>query len=1133
MLCPQCQSDNRDGAKFCSECGTKFAQICTNCQAQLRSGAKFCDECGHKVGQDKSSVSSATPQASPSPDFANPLSYTPKPLAEKILAARSSMEGERKIVTVFFSDVAGFTPMVEKFDPEEVHGIMEGCFKISLDEIHKYEGTVVSLTGDGIMALFGAPLAHEDHARRACLASLNIQRALKPYAEKIKSRYGIDFKMRIGLDSGPVVVGTIWDNLRVEYAALGDTVNTAARMQSLAPLGGVLVTVDTYRLAKPYLEFVSQGSVKVKGKENLHEVYELVGEGEAETRIQASKAKGLTRFIGRQMEMDRLLRAFDKVKSGVGQMVGIMGEAGVGKSRLLLELRQALPAGEFTLLQGQCLQFGRNMPYLPILDILRSYFDLHDFENEGHAKNKLKEKLQSLDELLLKHLSSFYSLLSLTVEDDAYRKLEPKNKRDRDFEAVKDLLVLLSRGRPLVLVVEDLHWMDKASEQFLDYLIGSLTGAKILLILLYRPEYNHQWASKTYYRQVSLDQLPSEESADLVMAILEGGEVSPELRELILDRAAGNPLFMEELTHNLVENGTVRKEDNKYVLCAKSSEIHVPDTIQGIIAARIDRLEDNMKRTMQVAAVIGRDFAFRLLKTITDLGENLKSVLLILQGLEFIYEKSLFPDLEYIFKHALIQEVAYDSLLVKRRKYLHERIGQAIEQIYSDRLEEFYEILGYHYSIGENNEKAGYYLRKSGEKAIKNYLGLEGLDYFEKSLSVLRALPETLENKQKMLDIILLMRSAIAAWGWHEDSYLRILDEGEQLARSLNDERSLLRMCSAKCLYFAIRETDVEGIDYLEDALKLAIERKDDIIFGQNWFELVFYLHLRGSYGKIIDITMNGILLLELSGHTNSMFETHYIQYCLLLSFQGLSFAMLGDFSRSQILFERAIETAKRAEHLATISFCTFQYALYLFLRSDWVLCRQVSQHVIESLEKLNKLETANYTMAIKGVSEAFLGQLEQGRRNVDKGLQGHQALGHKYFKGFFFLCRGIVSYESKMWEESYDLFCKSRDLSNDRHERRVEGLAMIWLGRTLIKMNMAEHQQAIKEIKQGLVLLEGLDLRPDAALGMFFLGEAYMLIEDKDNASGNLDTAAGMFQGMGMTYWLGKTNELLTTLPS
>jgi tetratricopeptide (TPR) repeat protein len=556
------------------------------------------------------------------------------------------------------------------------------------------------------------------------------------YGEKIRGDCGIEFMMRVGLNSGPVIVGSIGDDLRMDYTAVGDTTNLAARMENMARAGTIFVSGATHRLARDFFEFRSIGKVEVKGKEGAQEAFELMKVGEVETRIEAAVSKGLTRFVGRKNSMAAIMEAYNKAQSGAGQVVGIVGEAGVGKSRLLLEFGNRLSQGEFTHLQGRCLHYGGSMAYLPIVDILRSYFFLKETDREFIIKKKMKQKILQLDDKLLDILPPFQDLLSLKVADEAYLDLEPKQKRTRAFEAIRDLLIRESQNKPLVLVVEDLHWMDKTSEEFLNYLIGWLASARIFLILLYRPEYTHQWGSKSYYNRVGLDHLTTKSSAELVQAILESGEVAPELRALVLSRTGGNPLFMEEFTHGLIENGSIQRKDNHTILSRKASDIQVPDTIQGIITARMDRLEENLKRTMQVASVIGRDFAFRILQLITGMREELKFHLLNLQGLELIYEKSLFPDLEYIFKHALIQEVAYNSLLLKRRKEIHEKIGRAIEEIYPERLEEFYEMLAYHCYEGEDWERALDYLAKAGDKFSSAYANQEALEYYARALEV-------------------------------------------------------------------------------------------------------------------------------------------------------------------------------------------------------------------------------------------------------------------------------------------------------------------------------------------------------------------------------------------------------------
>jgi len=783
MKCPKCGFENIEEAVFCNKCGSKLEVQCQECGQKNPAGSLFCNKCGH----DLKAASEVTV------DYSLPQSYTPRFLADKILTTRSSIEGERKLVTVFFADVAGYTPMTEKLDPEEVHGIMDGAFKILMDEIHRFEGTINQFTGDGVMALFGAPLAHEDHAQRACHAALSVQNTLGEYGEKVKADTGLEFKMRIGLNSGHVIVGSIGDDLRMDYTAVGDTTNLADRMQGLAAPGSVMVSAHTHRLATDFFEFESLGKLEIKGKKEKQEAYELIKTGEIATRIGASVSKGLTRFVGRKISMAALKEPYERVLEGSGQVVGVVGEAGVGKSRLLLEFVNQIPFGEFSYLQGRCLHYGGSMAYLPINDILKSWFEIKEGDREYLIKKKIGDKILGLDQNLEHTLPCFQEILSLKVEETSYLEQDAQMKKILTFEALRDLFIRISQDQPLVLAIEDLHWIDNTTQEFINYLIDWVPGSRILLILLYRPEYTHQWGSKSYYAKIGLDQLNPVSSKELIKAMLEGGEVALELRDLILDRSSGNPLFMEEFTQTLLENSSIQKQENQYVLDQDIKDIEVPDTIQGIISARMDRLEDNLKRTMQVASVIGRDFAIRILQSITGMREELKSYLLNLQGLEFIYEKQLFPELEYIFKHALIQEVAYNSLLQARRKEIHENIGNAIEEIYIDRLEEFYEVLAYHYYRSNNLEKAVEYGEKAANQAKDIFAHEDAVKLFEQTIEVQENLDS--ENKKKICELKLGFCDALITAG----NPRRVLDQEAPLTLSIAESIGDNKLASKTC----------------------------------------------------------------------------------------------------------------------------------------------------------------------------------------------------------------------------------------------------------------------------------------------------------------------------------------------
>jgi len=1095
--------------------------VCPECNSENLLGDKFCGQCGHSLGEAKTT---------PLPDYSKPRSYIPKFLADKILTARSAIEGERKLVTVLFADVANYTSISEKLDPEEVHQLMDGCFKLLMDEIHRYEGTIDKFTGDGIMALFGAPVASEDHAQRACYAALAIQRALTEYGEKVKEECRMEFKMRIGLNSGPVIVGSIGNDLRMDYTVIGDTINLASRMESMAKPGAIFVSTDTYKMTRDFFKFTPLGKLKVKGKEEPTGVYELIEASGIQTRFEAAIAKGLTKFVGREKETEALKEAFEKAQSGFGQVIGVVGEAGVGKSRLLLELRRMLPQEHYTYLEGRCLHFGGSMPYLPILDILRLYFDIKEGEREFVIKKNVREKIMQLDEKLKDILPPLHEILSLKVDDEEYLNLQPQQRRERAFEAIRDLLIRESQNKPLILAVEDLHWIDKTSEEFLTYLIDWLTNAHILMILLYRPEYTHPWGGKSYYSHVGVGQLSSKASAELVQSILEEAEVVPELRELIISRAGGNPLFVEEFTHTLLENGSIKKKDHQYVLSRKASDIQVPDTIQGIITARMDRLEDNLKRTMQVASVIGRDFAYRILNTITGMQEDLKSYLLNLQGLELIYEKSLFPELEYIFKHAITQEVAYNSLLLKRRKEIHEKIGQAIEQLYRERLEEFYEMLAHHYSRSDNFEKAYHYLKLSGDKASQNFSNREAFRFYREAIAILNKEPETGENKKRKVEVLLLITGPMRLLGYPEDS-LQILQEGEKLARELNDERSLANLYSSMSLYYSFQGDPIQGIKYCENCVEEAVKIQDVGLAAPIGQDLCNFYFLSGDPLKMVEAAPKVLALIEKSHKETEFFGRPLNTYSALHAHCGHAMAMLGRFNEGEALCEKALRSALKVNSAYSIGWAEVNYSYLYMHQGDGKNTVEHAQKAIGYIDEAQALIIMGLARTVLGMGYCFLGNLGTARAYIEQGIKIHNDTGLSFLLSLQYYFLSTVYLNSGDLGNAQSYVEKALDLSQNNKEKHCEGRSWALLGKVMGTANPSQSDKAEEFILRGLNILDQLGTRPWCAEGYLYLGELLADTGQKEKALETLEKAKLMFQEMAMDYWLRRTQNVLSQL--
>jgi class 3 adenylate cyclase/tetratricopeptide (TPR) repeat protein len=1091
---------------------------CPKCGAITPAKGKFCQECGYDLKESKPALAI---------DYSQPLSYVPKDLADKILSARSSMEGERKQVTVLFADVKGFTSISEKLDPEKVRNLISECLVYFTEEVHHYEGAIAQFLGDGVMALFGAPIAHEDAPQRALYAALAIRDRLRKYAEKLK-KDGIDFKMRIGLNTGLVVVGRIGDDLTMEYTAMGDTVNLASRMESTAEPGTILVAESTYRLSKDYFDFKALGEIEVKGKKEPVKAYQLTGVGRARTRLGVSVARGLTPFVGRQKELEHLKDRYTQAREGQGQVVGIVGEPGVGKSRLLLEFIRSLPREEYTYLEGECLQYGSSIPYLPFLEILRAYFGFTEGEQEFLIKSKLEQGITHLDEKLRGMLPALHDILSLKVENREYLKLEPQQRREQAFDALRAILVRESQNKPLILAIDGLQWIDKTSEEFLTYLIGGLASTHILLVLLYRPEYSHPWGSKTYYSQVRTDQLPPSMSSDLVRAILGGEEVAPALRTLILDRATGNPLFMEELTHSLLENGSIQKKDHQYVLSKKPSEIQVPETIQGIIAARIDRLQEDLKHTMQVASVIGKDFAYRILQTITGMQEELKSWLLNLQELEFIYEKSLFPELEYMFKHALTQEVAYNSLLLQRRKEIHESIGKAIEELYPERLAEFYEVLAYHYSAAESWEKAYQYLKLSGDKTLRTHSLWEPFRFYREALEALRKLPDNEENKRRDIDVRLSLMGPMTPLLFPEDS-VEILQEGERLSRELGDERSLARFRGGLGLYYLTRGDRGRSREYLEDAFQAAENVQDLDLMAPIGFQICAMYFGQQDYPKLAEVAPRVIALLESTQRESHFFGLAARPYTPLVSEYGLALAGMGNFPEGQAQCDKALHFSTRLND-PSIAFAECMYSLLFVYQGDGNRAIEHAEQAIKYAEPLQAVAVLSMAWHSLGLGHLLLGDYENALKYMEKSLEIRRDSGMPD-SSITFLPLSTLYIGLGDLGNARSCAEKALELAQKEPNKYSEGLSSMHLGLISVMQDKSRLAEAEGYIVRGMNMLNELKIRPWYAQGYLSLGEIYALTGQKEKALENLKKAEAMYREMGMDYWLRRTQKVMAKL--
>jgi class 3 adenylate cyclase/tetratricopeptide (TPR) repeat protein len=1117
MGCPRCEAATPEGAKFCIECGAPLQLRCPQCGADVLPRAKFCAECSTPL-----TAQSPTPPAAPPP---SPLRYTPGYLAEKILHSRSALEGERKQVTVLFADLKGSTELIEGLDPEEARRLLDPALHVMMDAVHRYEGTVNQVLGDGIMALFGAPVAHEDHAVRACYAALAMQAAMRRYAEEVRRSHGLEMPARVGLHSGEVVVRSIGNDLHMDYSAVGQTTHLAARMEQLATPGSIRLTAATLRLAEGLVQVNALGPFPVKGLADPVEVFELIGASGIRRRLQAAVARGLTRFVGRQTELAALQHGLEQAGAGHGQVVALMGEAGVGKSRLVYEFVHSHRLQGWRVLESASVSYGKATPYFPVIELLKRYAHVGEGDDARTVRAKVTGQVLTLDSALQDTIPALLALLEALPDDSPFQQLDPPQRRQRTLDALKRVLVRESQVQPLVLVFEDLHWIDSETQALLDSLVESLPTARLLLVVNYRPEYRHSWGSKTYYTQLRLDSLPPATAEELLASLLGQEARLVPLKQVLIERTEGNPFFLEESVRTLVETGVLAGEPGAYQLAQVLPTIHVPATVQAVLAARIDRLPAEEKRLLQTAAAIGHDVPWRLLQAIAELSEEaLHRGLAHLQTAEFLYETRLFPELEYTFKHALTHEVAYGSLLQERRRILHAGIVEALEEAAGERQAEQVERLAYHALRGEVWDKAVLYSKQAGDKAMGRSAFREGVAYFEQALAALPHLLESHDTLTQAIDLRIVLEGALLGSGESRQGFA-YLREAEALATTLGDQRRLGRVVSGMIHGFWRMGDYDHALAYGQRALDLTASGGDVFeqaralsLLGTVYFSLGDYRHATDALRQSI-ASLEGKLL-----HTR-----HTV---MLTSVRSRAWLMdglreLGEFAEGLVCGEEAARIAEAAGHLSS--------AIYTQLRLGQLLLRQGDlEHAIPALERtLAHCRAADIplflsgTTATLGFAYALSGRAAEALPLLSQAmeLQGFSAQ------------RGS-SAEVARWGEAYFLAGRLADalplaehalaLSRDRKERGMQAWALRLLGEIAARREPPDIEQAEAYYRQALTLAEALGMRPLQAHCHRGLGTLYAKREQREQVRAELSTAIDLYRAMQMTFWLPEAEAAL-----
>jgi class 3 adenylate cyclase/tetratricopeptide (TPR) repeat protein len=1118
MHCPRCQSRNPEDARFCEECGARLTLACPQCGAEVTPGKKFCRACGTSLS------------APASGRTLTPASYTPKHLAERILTSKAALEGERKLVTVLFADLKGSMELLADRDPEEARQLLDPVLERMMEAVHHYEGTVNQVMGDGIMALFGAPVAHEDHAVRACYAAIDLQRAMRRLTENLRRAHGVTIEVRVGLNSGEVVVRTISSDLHMDYTAVGQTTHLAARMEQLASPGTTFLTADTLHLAEGYIEVKPLGAMPVKGLPTPVETYELTGAGSRRSRLSAAAARGLTRFVGRDAEFERLREALGRAVEGHGQVVALVGEPGVGKSRLVWEVTHSHRTHGWLILEAGSVSYGKATPYLPVVSLLRGYFQIGDRDEPRAIQEKVTGKLLTLDRTLEPALPAFLTLLDVPVEDRRWETLDPPGRRQRTIDVLRRLLVRESQVQPLLVVFEDLHWIDAETQAVLDRLVESLPTARLLLLVNYRPEYRHGWGDKTYYRQLRLDPLAPESAAALLTTLL-GGDLGLEpLKQQLLARTEGNPLFLEESVRSLVDEGVLAGERGAHRLVKAAETVHVPATVQAILAARIDRLPAEDKELLQTAAVIGTQVPVAVLAAIAGVsGDVMADPLARLKAAEFLYETSLFPDIEYTFKHALTHEVAYGSLLQERRRALHARTAAAIEALYSERLEEHVERLAHHALRGEVWEKAVSYLYQAGRKAKARSAYREAAAGFEQALAALRHLPESRARKEEAIDLHLDAAGALVPAG----GQLKSAEHARQaagLAEALGDDRRLGWACVSPANYAWNAGESDRTLEMGHRALAIAIDRGDVSLRIAANYQLGAFGQTRGTYRQAAERlewvaeTLRGDRLYERSGADVilSVFSRERLAWCL---------AELGDFAEATARGDEAVRIASDIGHHHSFILAYRSLGFVSLRRGEVSRAVPPLERAVKERRDAQTRTLFDITVGHLGYAYVLSGRVPEGVALIEDALADPATTGtsnHSLLLAYL----GEAHLLAGRRDDALGVARRALDLAHRQKERGNEAWVLRLLGGIAARTDPPNVKSVEEDYNQALARAGELGMRPLVAHCHLGLGKLYRRTGDGTTAQEHLNTATTMYREMGMTFWLEKA-ELSMTSPT
>jgi class 3 adenylate cyclase/tetratricopeptide (TPR) repeat protein len=1119
MQCPRCRYESPAGARFCGECGAPLGRTCPDCGIFNPPGNSYCSACGRAL--DRTAAPARTQE---------PHDYTPKYLAERILRGREAIEGERKQVTVLFADLRGSLEILAARDPEDARQILDPVLERMMEAVHRFEGTVNQVMGDGIMALFGAPLAHEDHAVRACYAALRMQESIETLSEELRQAHGLSVRIRVGVNSGEVVVRSVGSDLRMDYTAVGQSTHLAARMEQLAAPGQTLLTEYTLRLAEGFVSAKSLGPVPIKGLVAPVTIYELTGPGPIRSKLQLAAARGLSRFVGRNVELADLIAAAKQARSGRGQVVALVGEPGVGKSRLVREFTAGQLSEDWRILEAFATPFDTSAAYLPMISLLRAYFELQEGDDVRATRDKVTAAIFDLDQSLLEALPALLTLLEVPVDEPGWHALDPRQRRRRTLDALRRLLIRESQRRPLCLIFEDLHWIDGEAQAVLDALVESLPATRILLVATYRPEYTHGWGQKTYYAQIAVHPLPEGMAEEMLRDILGDGQgAGPEmalLRARLIQRTEGNPFFLEESLRHLVDTGVLAGERGSYRLALAAATVDVPPTVQALLAARIDQLSLEDKRVLQCAAVIGKDVPLPLLEAISDVSDDeLQRSLHHLQRAEFVYEASLFPVAEYTFKHALTLDVALGSLLQERRNTLDARIVAAVETTVEERTTEHVERLAHHAFRGGVWDKAVTYCREAGARALARSAHRTDVRYFEQALQALKRLPEKPDTLAQAIDVRLDLRAALAPIGEY-GRMLEVLTEAEKLARTLDDPRRLGPILSFLTNFVALRGDFDRAIALGEEARTIAATLGDpglELLSG-TLLSLAYFLG-PSDFEKVIAAGETTLRLLE-GDREHERFGMALPPAVYSRTVMAWALAEQGFFARGLGIAHAGLHIAERLNHPHSVVFALLGVGTLHLRRGDF-------PQAIRTLERGHDICESEDLPAVflevaqpLGSAYAQAGQAPEAVALLERAVS--QAIALKHRLGHWLRSGGMAEayLAAGRLDEALPLAELFLQIMGMVKARGAQAWAQLLLGEITARMGPDAFERSESALEAALASAESLGMRPLAARCHLALGDLCRRNGKHQRSAAHLTLAATVCSETDMPYWFEKAKQ-------